>query len=120
MKNMNEKIDEARTLLLQATKILTEITEGEEENGKWMDNRLEFWSRILLEGGTVSEGRAHEIWEKVMHKDARGYGGHFVGKKASLAYTHDKRVTLTSYAEEKCKAWTGIGLEEYAQRFKRK
>jgi len=117
-----EKAEKARELLIQATQILSEIVEGEKtpETEDWAENRLEFWSRILLEGGIVSETKAHEIWEKEMKNDPRGYGGNFTGKKPSLQYTHDNKVILTATASEKCKAWKGIPLTEYAKRFKKK
>src|SRR3989344_5772785 len=117
-----EKTDKARKLLLEATQLLNEVVEGAEgsEPDEWMQNRLEFWSRVLLAGGSLTEEKAHEIWEKEMGKDPRGYGGHFVGKQASLQKTHDGKIVLTMHAKDKCKAWTGMSLEEYAKKFKKK
>ena len=117
------KIERVKELLVEATKLLGEVTEetyGRSQLKEWMPNRLEFWSRVFLEGGLVTEARAHEIWETEMGKDPRGYGGNFAGKKSSLQYTHDGRVMLTKYATEKCEAWTGKPLEEFAQKFKKK
>ena len=117
------KAEKARELLMEATQLMSEIIEGNsevKESDEWAKNRLEFWSRILLEGGQISNERAHEIWEKEMKKDARGYGGHFVGKRASLQYSHDGKVMLTMHADEKCIAWIGISLAEYAKKFKKK
>lgn len=69
-------------------------------------DRLELWCRIYNEGGIVTRDRLHEIWVKVMGKDARGLGGFFTGK-ASLAKTTDGKVTLTDIAKDKVKKWTG-------------
>ena len=117
------KIEEVRNLLLQATKILNslieeEVGEGELEN--WMKDRVELWCRIYNEGSVVTKERLHEIWVKIMGKDARGLGGFFVGKNASLAWTPDNKVALTKNASDSIEAWTGKTIAEYAKRFKEK
>lgn len=114
------KIEEVRNLLLQATKILNTLIEevGERELEDWMKSRVELWCRIYNEGGVVTRERLREIWVKVMGKDARGLGGFFVGKNASLAWTPDNKVALTKNASDNIEAWTGKTISEYAKRFK--
>jgi len=119
----SDKIEKVKELLIEASQLLSQVTEGgdnKEQLEDWMLNRLEFWGRIFLDGGVVTETRAHEIWEKEMKNDARGYGGNFVGKKSSLQYTHDGKVMLTKWASEKCEVWAGKSLDAYAQKFKKK
>jgi len=115
------KIEEVRTLLLQATKILSNLIEEEVEESEledWMEDRVELWCRIYNEGGVVTRDRLHQIWVDVMGKDVRGLGGFFVGKNASLAWTPDDKVALTKSAADTIEAWTGKTISEYAKRFK--
>jgi hypothetical protein len=120
----SKKIEEAKKLLIEATRLLTDVVEGVEEGDnvkgikKWMENRLELWARLYNEGGAVENNRLHEIWKK-MGKDSRGIGGFFVGRDASLQYTHDNKVVLTKSAADSVLAWTGMSIEEYAKKFKR-
>jgi hypothetical protein len=119
LKENKRKIEEAKDLLIKATRLLTEVIEMAESNGteaeEWMKQRMELWVRIYLEGGVVAQERLHEIWGREMNKDVRGLGGFFVGKRASLEWTHDNRVMLTRYATESIEAWTGKSVEEYAK-----
>jgi len=109
----SKKIEEAKKLLIEATRLLTDVVEGVEEGDnvkgikKWMENRLELWARLYNEGGAVENNRLHEIWKK-MGKDSRGIGGFFVGRDASLQYTHDNKVVLTKSAADSVLAWTGM------------
>lgn len=84
----------------------------------WMRDKIELWCRIYNEGRIVSKERLHEIW-KEMGKDVRGLGGFFVGKRASLVWTSDKKVLLTNKAGESIKRWTGKSISEYAKKFKK-
>jgi len=122
MKKEKEKIEEAKELLIKATKILSDIVEETSENEsdleEWMGNRVELWCRIYNEGGIVSKSRLHEIWRD-MGKDVRGLGGFFVGRGASLAWTTDDKVVLTRKAAESIEAWTGKSISEYAKKFKK-
>ena len=126
---MNEeerkKLEEAKNQLIKATKVMSDLLEMESEKSEegledWMKDRVEFWCRIYIEGGVVSRARAHEIWEKEVGKDARGFGGFFVGKGASLQWTANEKVVLTANASDAIEAWTGKTIEEYAKRFKKK
>jgi hypothetical protein len=53
-----------------------------------------------------------------MGKDARGLGGFFVGKNASLAATAGNKVALTQSAADGIEAWTGKTISEYAKLYK--
>lgn len=119
------KIAEAREHLIKATKILNEVLEGgvgaaniERPLEDWMEDRVELWCRLYNEGGIVTKQRLHELWCNQMGKDARGLGGFFAGKGASLAYTTDDKIILTKYASDSILAWTGVQITEYAKRFK--
>lgn len=124
MKENNRKIEEAKELMIKATRLLTEVIERADSNGseaeEWMKQRMELWVRIYLEGGVVTREQLHSIWGRGMGKDVRGLGGFFVGKRASLVWTHDNRVTLTRYATESIEAWTGKSIEEYAKVYGKK
>jgi len=119
MKSNRKKIEEARRLLFEATKLLTEVIEMQENNisgiEDWMKQRMELWARIYLEGGIVDRKRLYEIWKDEMGRDTRGLGGFFVGKRASLVWTHDGKIMLTRYASESTEAWSGKSLREYAK-----
>ncbi len=124
MKENKRKIEEAKEFLIKATRLLTEVIEMAESNGtgaeEWMRQRMELWARIYLEGGVVTRERLHRIWKQEMKKDVRGLGGFFVGKRASLQWTHDNKVMLTRYATESIEAWTGKSIEEYSGGYKEK
>lgn len=124
MRMDEEKIGEAKDLLIRATKILSDLLEERDarENNleDWMKDRVELWCRLYNEGGIVSRERLHEIWREEMKKDVRGLGGFFVGKGASLAWTPDESVVLTKNASEAISAWTGKSISEYAKQFKTK
>jgi hypothetical protein len=119
MKENKRKIEEAKKLLIKATRLLTEVIEMTESNGteaeEWMKQRTELWARIYREGGVVSREMLQRIWKDEMKKDVRGLGGFFVGKRASLQWTHDNKVMLTRYATESIEAWTGKSIDEYAK-----
>lgn len=119
--NDKERLEKARDLLIQATKLLSEGIEGSNNDEKiedWMKNRIELWCRIYNVGGLVTKDKLHEIWEVKMKKDTRGLGGFFVGKGASLTYTTDEKVILTKKAAESIFAWTGKEISEYAKKYK--
>lgn len=122
MNENNRKIEEAKELMIKATRLLTEVIEMADSNGtgaeEWMKQRMELWARIYLEGGVVTRERLHSIWGEDMGKNIRGLGGFFVGKRASLEWTHDNRVMLTRYAAESVEAWTGKSIGEYARIYK--
>jgi hypothetical protein len=115
------KIEEARNLLLQATKILGSLIEEEVQESDledWMKVRVELWCRVYNEGGVVTREKLHEIWVNTMHKDARGLGGFFVGRNASLTWTSNDKAALTKNAADSIESWTGSTIAEYAKRFK--
>lgn len=123
---MDEKekgiLEEAKNELIKVTKILSELLESDSEKATeelvdWMKDRVEFWCRIYNEGGVVTKERAHEIWEKDLGKDVRGFGGFFVGRGASLQWTANEKVVLTANASDAIKAWTGKSIGEYAKKF---
>jgi len=91
---------------------------SESDLKSWMRDKIELLCRIYNEGRIVSKERLHEIW-KEMGKDVRGLGGFFVGKKASLVWTSDKKVLLTNKAGESIERWTGKTISEYAKKFKK-
>ena len=121
MKSDKEKVEEAKDLLIQATRLLSDIVE--EQNSEktdledWMKDRVELWCRVYNKGGIVTNEILHEIWKK-MGNDPRGIGGFFVGKGASLTYTPDDKVVLTKNASESIEAWTGKAISEYAKKYK--
>lgn len=122
MKDTTEKkIKEAKELLIQATKLLSDI--AEERNSEetdledWTKDRVQLWCRIYNEGGIVTIERLNELW-KQMGKDPRGLGGFFTGRGASLAYTSDDKVALMQNASKSIEAWTGKPISEYAKKFK--
>jgi len=125
--NETEKkaIGEIKDNLIKLTKTLSDMLEVEthgmegEQLEDWMKNRVEFWCRIYNEGGVVSKEKAHNIWEKQLGKDARGFGGFFVGKGASLQRTANEQIVLTSNASDAIEAWTGKTIEDYAKKFKK-
>jgi len=124
MKIKNQKIEEARELLIKATKLLSQIIEidtySEEQNlEEWMMNRVELWCRIYNEGGLITKEKLHKIWRDEIGKDTRGIGGFFVGKKPSLQWTHDGKVMLTMKASEQVEAWTGRTLKEYSKKYRK-
>jgi len=118
----NQKIEEAKDLLIRATKLLSDTITGEDTTKEkledWMKDRIELWCRIYNESGIITNDRLHEIWKK-MGKDTRGLGGFFTGKGASLQYTTDDKVVLTKNASDSIEAWTGKSIKEYAQKFKK-
>ena len=121
MMENNKKLDVAREHLMEATKIISELIEGqinpEAKLEDWMKDRIELWCRIFNKGGIVTQNRLHEIW-KGMGKDTRGLGGFFTGKNSSLQYTHDEKVVLTLNAKNSIEAWTGKSVEEYSKKYK--
>ena len=123
MKTIKEKVEEAKDLLIKATKILSDIVEEKDTINNspedWTKDRIELWCRIYSEGGIITRERLHEIWRDKMKKDVRGLGGFFVGKGASLAWTPDNKVVLTKKASEAVEAWTGKNISEYAKQFKK-
>lgn len=123
MRDMEQKVEEAREHLIEASKLLTEIIEkggnSEASVESWMKDRIELWCRIYTEGGLVTNDRLHEIW-KSMGKDTRGLGGYFTGKNSSLQYTHDGKVMLTRNAAESVEAWTGKTIGEHAKKYRKR
>lgn len=123
MEKEKQKIVEAKEILIRATKLLSDVIEdGGDEDMKledWMKDRVEFWCRIYNKGGVISKTKVHEIWEKELGKDVRGLGGFFVGRGASLQWTADGKVVLTSAARNAIEAWTGKSIEELAKKYKK-
>jgi len=121
-KSVKEQVEEARQMLFKATKILSEIVEGEGNPDSdlvaWQRDRVELWCRVFNEGGVVTKERLHGIWKGKMRKDVRGLGGFFVGKGASLAWTPDDKAVLTKKASESIRTWTGKEISEYAKKYK--
>lgn len=120
MKN-KKSLEEARKLLLEATQIISNVVEGQDEDkdlDAWMEDRVELWCRIYKEGGIVTQARLHEIWRDIMGKNTKGLGGFFAGKNASLIKTPDEKIVLTKPASDAIKAWTGKTIAEYAKKFK--
>jgi len=116
------KIEEAKNHLLQATKLLSDLLEeevGENDLKGWgVEYRVELWCRVYNEGGVVAKNKLHDIWVKTMGKDARGLGGFFVGKNASLTWTSDGKAALTKTAADSIESWTGSSITEYAKHYK--
>jgi len=123
MKKNRDRLEEARQLLIHATKILSDIVEDRAANESdledWMKDRVELWCRVYNAGGVIAQEKLHEIWRDEMGKDTRGLGGFFVGRNASLAWTPDDKVVLTKSAAQWIEAWIGKSISEYAKNFKK-
>lgn len=120
-----KKLELARGHLIEASKLLSDLIEGAPENNSgdihqledWMEDRVELWCRIYNLGGIVTDKQLRELWEGKMKKNMKGIGGFFVGRGASLSYTTDERVVLTSKASDSILAWTGKEIKEYAKKY---
>lgn len=125
MTSNKEKIEKIQGLLEDASALLAELQseeqseEGNSEIPTWMKDRIELWCRIFNEnkGNPVSKGRVDELWGAMGHGLTAGF---FTGKRASLQWTHDGKVSLSYYANKQVKEWTGQSLQEYAKKFKDK
>lgn len=118
----NQKVEEARDLLIKATKLLSDMITSEDTTKEkledWMKDRVELWCKAYNEGGIITKERLYQIWKK-MGKDPRGLGGFFVGKGASLHYTPDGKIVLTKKASDSIEAWTGKTIQEYSKNFRK-
>lgn len=120
-----EKIEKIQGLLEEASSLLAELLrkskEGSSEIPNWMNDRIELWCMIFNEnkGNPISKERVDELWEE-MDKDRKGTAGFFTGKRASLQWTHDGKVSLSYWADKQVKEWTEQSLQEYAKKFKGK
>jgi hypothetical protein len=123
MDGTKEKIEKIQGLLEEASTLLAELQPKEGVPGipSWMKDRIELWCRIYNEnkGSPISKDRVDELWEK-MGKDRLGTAGFFTGKRASLQWTHDGKVSLSYYADKQVKEWTDNSLQEYAKKFRDK
>ncbi len=125
MTKEKEKIEKIQGLLEEASTLLAELQVQEEgleaEIPSWMKDRMELWSRIYNEanGAPIPKERVDELWVE-MGKDKKGSAGFFTGKRASLQWTHDNKVSLSYWADKQVKDLTGKSLEEYAKSFKAK
>jgi len=116
-----DKLTEAKSHLLEATRILNSLI-GEDSQAfeleDYMKLRVELWSRIFNLGSIVSKDKLHEIWVTVMHKDVRGLGGFFTGNNPSLMNVPPEKVALTQAAADTIKEWTGQDISDFAKRYK--
>jgi hypothetical protein len=125
LRRAKKQIAKATDFLMRVEEVIEEGIEGtspveqqqEEDFGK-RKVRVELWCRIHKKGGVVTEKMLRHIWEDVMHRDYRGIGGFFCGRRASLMRLANRDVALTDYARQSILAWASMDIDEVAEEFK--
>lgn len=122
--NYIELIEEAREYHAKLGKVLDKLEGSEQPEDihqleDWQKQRIALWCKIYNEGGVVTMERLKEIWSSHdKRKNNRGIGGFFVGKRASLSWNAEGKVSLTRYASDTILEWTGKEISEVSKQYK--